>query len=53
MIMYRTVELRSHQYYVNPTWSGMFVSSFLLWCITTVMWILGGLYASPGLSGSR
>ncbi|KAI0049954.1 PLP-dependent transferase [Auriscalpium vulgare] len=34
VIMYRSAELRQHQYYVNPSWTG-------------------GLYASPGFSGSR
>lgn len=34
VVMYRSKELRQHQYYVNPEWAG-------------------GLYASPGFSGSR
>ncbi|KAA1471831.1 PLP-dependent transferase [Dentipellis sp. KUC8613] len=34
VLMYRSHELRQHQYYVNPAWTG-------------------GLYASPGFSGSR
>ncbi|KAL0956770.1 hypothetical protein HGRIS_002890 [Hohenbuehelia grisea] len=34
VIMYRDADLRRHQYYVNPSWTG-------------------GVYASPGLAGSR
>ncbi|TFK21883.1 sphinganine-1-phosphate aldolase [Coprinopsis marcescibilis] len=34
VLMYRNAELRAHQYYVNPSWTG-------------------GVYASPGLAGSR
>jgi len=34
VIMYRSAELRRHQYYINPSW-------------------IGGLYASPSMSGSR
>lgn len=30
VIMYRTAELRQHQYYVNPSWPGEFVHSYLL-----------------------
>ncbi|KAG6919363.1 hypothetical protein DXG01_006912 [Tephrocybe rancida] len=40
VIMYRDAELRRHQYYVNPNWSDSQHTT-------------GGVYGSPGLSGSR
>ncbi len=52
VIMYRTTELRSYQYYVNSTWCGMLKSDkfdMLLNC----SYHTGGVYASPSMSGSR
>ena len=50
--MYRTAELRRYQYYVNSKWLGV------LWPYPLFLWLIdhipvGGVYASPSLSGSR
>lgn len=53
VIMYRSADLRRHQYYINPSWSGLSIQFLALWFYVGAYNYPGGLYASPSLSGSR